>query len=77
MIFGNIGESDSIKYSLNGKDLIKIFRLFLITAGGTFLTFAGGIVPQISWGIWTPFIVALAPTFIEMGRRFFTNYSNN
>lgn len=75
MIFGNIGESDSVKYSLNGKDFIKIFRLFLVCSAGFAITFFAGIIPQINFGWSTPLIAALAPTVIEALRRFLTNYS--
>lgn len=74
MIFGNIGESNSEKYSLNSKDFIKIFRLFLVCTAGYSITFFAGIIPQVDFGLATPFVIALAPAILEALRRFLTNY---
>lgn len=60
----------SKKYQLNKKDLKSLAIGFLIVLAGSALTFVSENVGQIDFGVYTPFVVAVAALLVNVGRKF-------
>jgi hypothetical protein len=66
--------STSPKFSLNKTDLFKAGRGLLVVLAGAALTYLVDVIPQIDFGVYTPVVVSLSATAIELGRRYLTSY---
>lgn len=62
---------ESIKYSLNKADLLKIGKGALIAVGGALLTYLSSVITQVDFGQYTALIVAVASILINAGLKFF------
>lgn len=67
--------SASPQYALNATDLFKAGRGLLVVLAGAALTYVVDLIPQIDFGVWTPMVVSVSSTLIELARRWLTNYS--
>lgn len=64
------GDMKSKKYSLNKADLKSLLTGFLIVLAGSALTFVSENVGQIDWGVYAPFVVAVAALLVNAGRKY-------
>lgn len=62
-------EQQSPKFRLNKQDGQKLLKGFLVACGGAALTYFSMIVTQIDFGVWTPVVVALASSLVNIGRK--------
>jgi len=69
-------ESDSPKFSLNTTDLWKAARGLLVVLAGAALTYLVDTIPQVDFGIYSPVIVSVSSTLIELARRYLTDYES-
>lgn len=67
-------QSTSPKYSLNKADLFKALRGLVVVLAGAALTYVADMIPNVDFGMYTPLVVSVSSTLIELGRRFLTDY---
>ena len=68
--------SNSPSGELNSTDWYKAGRGLLVVLAGATLTYLADALPNIDFGAYTPVVISLSSTFIELGRRYLTNYSS-
>lgn len=59
----------SKKYEMNKEDMTKVAVGLGIALGGAALTFAADMIPNIDFGVYTPMVVALSSTLINLARK--------
>lgn len=69
-------ESSSPKFALDTTDLFKAARGLLVVLAGATLTYLLETIPQIDFGGYTPVVVSLTSTMVELGRRYLTSYQS-
>ena len=60
----------SKKYTLNRTDLESLGRGLLITLAGAALTFIAEQLPNVDFGIYTPYVVPVFALLVNVGRKF-------
>ncbi len=65
--------NQSAKYHLNQQDLEKILIGACIALGGASLTYLAQIIPNIDFGLYTPFITALLAILINAIRKWLSD----
>lgn len=61
----------SEKMSLNKKDAMKVLKGLGIAAGGAALTYLLDLLPTLDFGPYTPIVVAVSSTFINLCLKYF------
>ncbi len=61
---------DSPKMKLNGADMKKVGKGFLIAMGGAGLTYIAQTLPTIDFGVWTPTVAALSAVFVNLAWKY-------
>ncbi len=64
----------SPRMSIDALGLKKVGKGLLIAVGGAVLTYIVEIIPGISFGEWTPIVVAIASVIVNFGRKFLSSY---
>ena len=65
----------SPKYSLDRASLIKVGVGALIAIAGALLTYVSSAITQFDFGVYSPIVVVVFSTLINLGRKWLTNYS--
>ena len=62
----------SKKFSLNKEDLKSIGTGLLVALGGALLTYVAENIGDIDFGVYSPFVVAIAAVLVNAGRKYLT-----
>lgn len=62
---------ESVKYSLNKQDLIKIGRGALMAIGGVLVTYLLQTLPSVDFGQYTPVVVGVASIGLNALSKYF------
>ena len=65
----------SYKYELNKEDGKKILIGFGVAIIGAAITFVSDAIPMVDWGEWTPVVVAVSSTLVNLARKFLAGYN--
>lgn len=71
------GNLPSKKYQLSTEDLKKIGIGALIALGGALLTYLTDLIPNVDFGVWTPFVVSGFGVLINLARKFLQDLETN
>lgn len=67
-------ESSSPTGELNSTDYWKAARGLIVVLIGATLTYLLDTIPTIDFGAYSPIVVSITSTLVELGRRYLTNY---
>jgi len=68
--------SDSPQFALNKTDVFKALRGLVVVLAGAALTYVADMIPSVDFGMYSPLVVSISSTLIELARRFVTDYQN-
>lgn len=60
---------DSARWKLNGEDLRKIGKGALIALVGALIVWLSGLPESIDWGVYSPFVAAVASVLVNILRK--------
>lgn len=58
-----------MRFKLNKEDLLKVAKGAGIAVAGALLVYVAEVIPEIDFGVYTPFVVALAGVLVNAGRK--------
>lgn len=65
----------SSRFKLNTPDIIKLHKGAAIALGGALIVYLMELLPNLRFGVYTPFAVALVSVIINLIRKWITNNS--